>query len=93
MIHIHHRDRLLEELHEALIDEATRRDSRPVYGPDGWIELERKRMLAEVNTRRIMAFRAPLLLEEIVRCENLALGHSDYGHKFALYCRELIERQ
>lgn len=32
-----------------------------------------------------------LPLSEVERVEQLALGHTDYGIKFALYCSELVE--
>lgn len=74
------------------------RSQRPdlVDGPDGleceWTVYERARMHDTVNAIRGDRGLPPLPLDAIVRVERLAVGHSDYSLKFALYCAELAEK-
>lgn len=74
------------------------RDQRPdlIDGPDGveceWTAYERARMHDTVNEIRAERGLAALPVEDIVRVERLAVGHSDYSHKFAFYCAELAEK-
>jgi hypothetical protein len=71
------------------------RDQRPdlVDGPDGpeceWAAYERARMHETVNEIRAERNLPPVPVEDIVRVERMAVGHSDYSSKFALYCAEL----
>lgn len=75
----------------------TERDARPdlVDGPDGpeceWAAYERTRMHDTVNAIRSERGLSPVPVEDIVRVERLAVGHSDYSMKFAFYCAELAE--
>ncbi|MEH0657717.1 hypothetical protein QA860_08220 [Streptomyces stelliscabiei] len=75
------------------------RKQRPdlVDGPDGpeceWAAFERARMHETVNEIRAERDLPPVSVEEIVRGERMAVGHSDYSLKFAFYCAELAERQ
>jgi hypothetical protein len=71
------------------------RDQRPdlVDGPDGpeceWVAYERTRMHETVNEIRTERGLPPLPVEDIIRVEWMAVGHSDYSSKFAFYCAEL----
>lgn len=74
------------------------RDQRPdlVDGPDGpeceWAVFERARMHETVNEIRADRGLPALPVEDIVRVERQAVGHSDYSRKFAFYCAELAEQ-
>lgn len=73
------------------------RDQRPdlVDGPDGpeceWTAYERTRMHEKVNEIRAERGLPPVPVEDILRVERQAVGHSDYSLKFALYCAELAD--
>lgn len=77
------RDTLLNKLGEAQRQRGKRLD---------WIEHERAAMLDAVNCERTCMRKLPLLLEDIERIEQQALGHSDYSLKFALYGAELVHK-
>jgi hypothetical protein len=81
-----YRNLLHYTLETALVDAAKKRDEDP-----GWIENERKLMLKIVNEARQQHGREPVALTDIERVEQMAVGHSDYAHKFTLYCAELTE--
>lgn len=74
------------------------RGQRPdlVDGPDGpecgWAAFERARMHDTVNAIRAERGLPAVPVEDIVRVERHAVGHSDYSLKFALYCAELAEK-
>lgn len=74
------------------------RHQRPdlVDGPDGpeceWAASERDRMHETVNQIRAERGLPTVALDDIVRAERMAVGHSDYSRKYALYCAELAER-
>lgn len=78
-------------LHDTLIAE-----SKLLRGDD-WPERQRKAMLRVVNDERLNRKEpgtrhcCPLPLSEVERVEQLAVGHTDYGIKFALYCSELVD--
>jgi len=74
-------------LKNALLTEAQLRKGRPV---GEWIA-ERQLMLALVNEERERRNKEPLTVAYVERVEQLAVGHVDYAHKFALYCSELVE--
>lgn len=59
--------------------------------PDVWIKYERETMLNCINSIRKSKGMDSLELSDVERVENMAVGHSDYGPKFALYCSELCE--
>ncbi|MEV6036008.1 hypothetical protein AB0L65_32975 [Nonomuraea sp. NPDC052116] len=71
---------------------AHRRSEREqiVEGPDGpefaWVGYEAGRMLALVNELRAKNGLAPVTLEQVLRIEQSASGHSDYADKYALRC-------
>jgi hypothetical protein len=85
-------------LRATLTREQELRGLRPhlVDGPDGtecaWARYERNRMHEKVNDLRADLGLPPLPLEDILRAERQAVGHSDYSLKFALYCAELVEK-
>ena len=74
------------------------RDQRPdlVDGPDGpeceWAAYERARMHETDNAIRADRNLPPVPIEDVVRVERLAVGHSDYSSKFAYYCAELADK-
>ena len=74
------------------------RGQRPnlVDGPDGpecaWATYERTRMHEKVNEIRAERGLQPVPVEDILRVERQAVGHSDYSRKFAFYCAELAEK-
>lgn len=74
------------------------RDQRPdlVNGPDGpeceWASYERTRMHETVNAIRAERGLPAVPVEDILRVERQAVGHSDYSLKFAFYCAELAEK-
>jgi len=74
------------------------RPQRPdlVDGPDGpeceWAAYERARMHETVNAIRAERGLPAVSVEDVVRVERLAVGHSDYSSKFAFYCAELAEK-
>lgn len=54
-----------------------------------WIVYERQVMFDAVVVER-MARRLPeITMSDYVKIENMAVGHSDYTHKLAIYCAEL----
>lgn len=73
------------------------RDKRPdlVDSPDGpecaWAAYERTRMHEKVNEIRAARGLSAVAVEDILRVERQAVGHSDYSRKFAFYCAELAE--
>lgn len=79
---------LIRELEDLLITEAKKRYTKSV---EQWIEDERTVMLEAVNKRRTVAGKLPVSRSDVERVERSAVGHSDYGHKFAIYCADLVE--
>ena len=73
------------------------RDQRPdlVDGPDGpeceWAAYERTRMHEQVNEIRAERGLPAVPVEDILRVERQAVGHSDYSLKFAFYCAEIAD--
>lgn len=67
-----------------------------VDGPDGpeceWAAYERARMHETVNAIRAERGLPAVSVDDVVRVERLAVGHSDYSLKFAFYCAELAEQ-
>lgn len=56
----------------------------------GWVAFERDTMFDAVTRERAKLGKGPLPMKEIERVERMAVGHSDYSRKFALYCAELV---
>lgn len=52
----------------------------------GWVIYEAEQMLALVNELRAEHGLAPATLEQVLRVERSASGHSDYPDKYALRC-------
>jgi hypothetical protein len=82
-------------LRATLTSAQAERDQRPalVDGPDGpeceWAAYERTRMHEKVNEIRANRGLSAITVEDILRVERQAVGHSDYTLKFAFYCAEL----
>lgn len=55
-----------------------------------WIVYERRMMWQAVNRLRHDRGRPALAVEDVERAERMAVGHTDYSRKFALYCAELV---
>ncbi len=55
----------------------------------GWVAFERQAMLDAVNLERRVRGLPHVTVAQVIRVENQACGHVDYGSKFALYCAEL----
>jgi len=79
------RDRFLAVLTKA-------QEHRPLRTVDAWIVFERTTMWKTVNTERKHRGLAAIDIADVERVERLAVGHSDYSSKFALYCAELVQR-
>lgn len=90
-----HLKAVTDVLRRTLAREQEQRGLRPnlVDGPDGpecaWAAYERKRMHEKVNDLRADLGLPAVPLEDILRVERQAVGHSDYSLKFAFYCAEL----
>jgi len=87
-----------ERLYRALQLATHDRDERPemVPAPIGnttepaWAAYEREVMHKAVNEERAKLSKGPLDLKDVMRVEQLAVGHADYPDKFPLYCAELV---
>lgn len=53
-----------------------------------WVLYERQQLMQEINKDLHQADLPPIHEGEMVRLENMAVGHSDYSSKLALYCSE-----
>lgn len=62
---------------------------REEVSDDSWIRREQEAMLQAVNIERVRRRLSPITMEMLIRREQLAVGHTDYSVKFALYCAEL----
>jgi hypothetical protein len=87
------RDRLLSKLEQAM----RVRSKRQRYVPDGhgrtepgWVAFERTVMAAAVEAERRARGLLDASAERLRRAERLAVGHTDYAEKFALYCAEIV---
>lgn len=56
----------------------------------GWVVYERETMYQAVNRERAKLGKTNLDLQELMKVERSAFGHSDYASKFALGCMELV---
>ena len=77
------RDSILTELRAHVVH---RRDQPSSV----WIPRERAAVHTEVNRIRAQRGKGPVPVEEVMRAEALAVGHSDYMAKFSLWCAELV---
>lgn len=84
-------------LNEAAKERGTRRDDAidTTTGQKevAWILFEREQMHAAVTVERAKLGKGPVPIADVKRVESMAAGHSDYGHKFALYCAELVLKE
>jgi hypothetical protein len=83
-----YRNAIHADLEELLAREAKHRSNKT---SEQWILDERQAMCDAVNRLRSLHGKPVVTLAEIERVERSAVGHSDYAHKFALYCAELVE--
>jgi hypothetical protein len=81
---------LYDRMYAALVAAQTERPARQdmVGDQPAWVRYERDTMWEEVNAARAENGLPPVLLTVILRAEQLAVGHSDYTTKYALYCAE-----
>ena len=78
-------------LFKLLTAEQEKRNDRKgqIDGETEWIVLERRLMIDTVQQMRKEENLEPAPVEEILRAETEACGHSDYTKKFARYCAEI----
>ncbi|KMV15981.1 hypothetical protein ACT17_23105 [Mycolicibacterium conceptionense] len=84
---------LAKRFTSALLDEAEHRDERQELLPSGefaWTVHEIEFMRDLVNTARAERGLGPVAAARIADVESSAAGHSDYPHKFGLYCAEIV---
>lgn len=55
-----------------------------------WVDKEREAMLSEVNRQLVNRQKSEISMDQLIRAEHLAVGHTDYSSKFSLYCAEII---
>jgi hypothetical protein len=55
-----------------------------------WAAYERQSLFEATNLERSLRGETPLSLQDIIKVERQATGHSDYAAKFALGCAELV---
>lgn len=90
----HHRqytaliDRLTTVLNKAAAQRHMAGNAISASGELVWVERQRKAIRAECDQVRKELGLPPVSDEAFSRAENLAVGHSDFSHKFALYCAE-----
>lgn len=81
----------LAELHavrDTLTDVLTREHALRPHRPN-WLEAELMAIRAAVNRERDRRRLPPVDEAAITAADRLAAGHTDYVHKFTLYCAEL----
>lgn len=79
-------------LYKLLVAEQEKRKDRSgkIEGVLEWIVLERQLMIDTVQQMRKEEHLEPAPVEDILRAEREACGHSDYTKKFARYCAEIV---
>ena len=89
--------RLADAFFMGLEEQAKLRKERGGFGHDEtgkpeleWITKEREFMLQQVNIERAGLHKNKKSMADIRRVETMAMGHSDYTRKFAIYCAELV---
>lgn len=78
----------MRALRDSFLATLTKTQRERSLRPD-WVLHERRVMRDAVNAVRIDAGLAPVAIAAVERVETMAVGHSDYSSKFALYCAEL----
>lgn len=78
-----------QALKQAMLESLTVARQRFKDQPGRWHSI-RLMMLTKVNHERALLGKPIVMLETLERRERLAVGHSDYSEKFALYCAELV---
>lgn len=56
----------------------------------GWVVETWFAMSDEIERRRVLLGRPPVLLQAVQDADRMASGHIDYAEKFSLYCAELV---
>lgn len=85
--------RFYDRIHAALVAAQAERPKRQEMNGDEpeWVVFERNTMWGAVNAARAEIGLPPVLLTDILRVEQQAVGHSDYAMKYALYCAEFAQ--
>lgn len=98
MIHPNERLACVERMEATLLGAMSERPERQglAPAPDGgteveWVAFERQAMLFQVNRERGALGKSPVTVEDVLRVEGRAVGHSDYARKFAIGCADLVE--
>lgn len=83
---------LIEKLEKILSDAQAFRNIRNKWIGDEleWVMFERQTMFDAVNNGRGILGMSPVSMAQVCKAESNACGHSDYTHKFALYCAEVV---
>jgi hypothetical protein len=97
MLHSNSIPRLADDFFRGLEEQCKLRKERGKFGHDEngkpeveWITKEREFMLQQVNIERAGLHKPAKTMADIRRVETMAMGHSDYTRKFAIYCAELV---
>jgi hypothetical protein len=56
-----------------------------------WAAFEIESLFSRINEERKNLGLDPCALQEVQLADSQASGHSDYSHKFALYCAEIAQ--
>jgi len=93
MSSMNERTRILHEFRDLFTDEARQRPTRGGRSDNDepvWVVMEAEAMLKRVNEHRLMREKSPISKDQYERMELRCMGHSDYHHKLALGCMELV---
>lgn len=83
---------MFQKMLDILSEAQTHRHERDhwVGGELEWIKMEQQSMLEAVNEEREKLRRVKITMEDLIRVEQTAVGHSDYSRKFAAGCARLV---
>jgi len=76
-----------KKIYEAFMEEAK---NRSFFSVDEWIANERIAVLKAANKYCVENNLKQVTVEEVMKAENNAYGHSDYAAKFAIGVAEII---
>jgi hypothetical protein len=89
--------KLITEFEDFLTDLQKERKARPDIGDfhgealPNWAIYEIEEMFKKVNLTRAKLNLEPCSVQTLLVADSRAAGHSDYSHKFALYCAEIVQ--
>ena len=87
--HFRPRSQPAQRIYDAFQDEATKREGRE---PHDWEHQERLRVFREAREYAQENGLTFPTLDQVRQCESHALGHTDYGAKWAYKVAELVGR-